>query len=522
MRIFIRLILIPILCLLFICSPFFRDELKSEELSDNDYGALKVCEGIIQLFKQFPDSVWPGFNLAQSPFIFYMPEKWVLLFNYSKETEGFTSYPADWPDLGTNVQFHPGKYKDLAGQLAFDLAIDTVDVAAVPYTEKSAVELFAFLVHENFHEYQQYGKHPAFGEIPWEREEKYPVQDAENTALAYLEMRSLMDALKMAKADDENKCREYVKQFVAVRDQRWKQSDPFVARYEQGQEINEGTAKYVELKSIALMKQLKYKSSLDNLTGSLLKDFSSISMPEYLLKDFQERMRGNSVSPEDMLRNRIYPVGSAQGFLLDYFKIDWKSEAQKAGPEFTAAQLFRNQLKINEGELENLLIKAKNRYGYEKVLVFTNRLILEYHDGFDQELMRFESQPGYRIEVDLSSQNLSRSRSSSVRNWIMDKGTRELRSHYDVYVLKNINLFLELHDAGLYEENDWDMKKKKVIFFVPEIDSISLDGEPVKLAEQPPYQFKNLEIFSKSFKLKYSRSGYFGVAGKRIKIQLVQ
>jgi hypothetical protein len=510
------------LYILCIFSPLLAEDFKIDKLSDNDYTALKICEGVIQLFKQFPDSVWPGFNLAQRPFIFYMPEKWVLLFNYPKETEGFTSYPADWPDLGTNAQFHPGKYKDLAGQLAFDFQIDTIDVAAVPYSEKPAVELFAFLVHENFHEYQQYGKHPTFGIIPWEREELYPIQDAENTALAYLEMKLLMEALKMVKAGNEEKCREYVKQFVAIRDQRWKQSDPFVARYEQGQEINEGTAKYAELKSIALMKQLKYKSSLRHLTGSLLKDFSSISMPAYLLKDFQERMRGNSVSPEDMLRNRIYPVGSAQGFLLDYFKINWKSKAQKAGPEFTYAQLFRSYLRINERELESLLVRAKNKFGYEKTLTSAKKLILEYQNGFNKELMSFESQTGYRMEIDLFFQNMSRSRSSSARSWIMDKGTRELRSRYDVYVLENNNLFFELHDTGLYEENDWNLKKKKIVFFVPEITSISLDGKPFEPVELSLYQFKNLEIVGKNFKLNYSKPGYFGVVGQRIKIQLVQ
>jgi hypothetical protein len=496
------------------------EELKKEKLSAYNHTALKVCEGVIQLFKQLPDSVWPGYNLAKRPFIFYMPGKWALLFNYSKEIDGFTSYPGDWPDLGTDVLFHQGQYKDFTGQLAFGLSIDTVEVAAVPFMEKSEVDIFGFIVHENFHQYQKYGKHRAFGEIAWEREEKYPIQDRENTALAYLEMRLLMDALEMSRIDQIRKCEDYVKQFVAVRNYRWKESDPFVARYEQGQEINEGIAQYVEIKSIDLMTQLKYNSSLSGLTSSLLEDFSSISMPQYLLKDFQLRITGNSVSPEDMLRNRIYPVGSAQGYLLDYFKIDWKDKAQQAGPEFTFAKLLRDHLGVDESQVEDLLKEAKNNYGYEEVLTSTEELLQEYLDGYSKELESFEAQPGYRIEIDLSSGGLSRSRSSATKKWIVDKGTRELRRHFNIYVLKSNDLLLQVHDTGLFEQNDWDAYKRKVVFFVPEIISLSLDNKSLEPAKGALYQFNNIEIHGNNFKFSYSKPGTITFTGNSVKVNL--
>ncbi len=301
------------LCLLFLSANILGEDLEDDKLSDADYTVLKVCEGVIQLFKQMPDSVWPGYDLSKRPFIVYIPEKWALLLNYSKEADGFTSYPEDWPALGTNVLFHKGQYKDLAGQLAFYVSVDTMETVAVSSLGQSEVELFGYIIHEALHQYQ----YDAFGEIPWEREQKYPIQDRENTALAYLEMRLLMDALRMATADDRERCLEYMRQFVAVRNHRWKQSDPFVEKYEQGKEISEGTAEYVEMRSIELMTQLEYESSLSELTKSLSEHFSSISMPEFQLSDFQNRITENSVSPEDMPRNRIYPVASAQGFLLD-------------------------------------------------------------------------------------------------------------------------------------------------------------------------------------------------------------
>ncbi len=509
-------------CWLFVAFPSpLWGRVRAADLSDNDYTALKVCEGVIQLFKQFPDSVWPGYNLTERPFVFYMPGKWVLLFNCPKEVEGFAPYPKDWPDLGTDVLFHRGEYEGLVGQLAFGLSIDSVEAAAVPFVERPVGQLLGFIVHENFHQYQKYGRYPAFGEIPWEREERYPIQDRENTALAYLEMRALMDALMMADKGEERGCRRKIGQFLAVRNQRWKRAIPFVARYEQGEEINEGTARYVELKSIALMARVKYRSSLNGLTTPLWEDLSAISMPEYLLDDFRGRITGKSISPEDMPRNRVYPVGSAQGFLLDHLGIEWKDRAQRAGPEFTYAQLFREKLDVTEEEMEDLLREAKEDYSWEEVLTATDSLIQRYLNGYDKELRAFEAQSGYRIEVALNSRGLTRSRSSSAKKWRVDNGTRELCNHFDVYLLKNDFLLLKIHDSGVWEENDWDTGRREVVFFDPQLTSFSLDEEPLKPVQGALYRFKDIQISGKNFKLHYSREGTVVIRDHRVKVNLI-
>jgi len=419
--------------------------------------------------------------------------------------------------LGTQVLFHSGQYQDLAGQLVFDLPIDSVKVAAIPFSGKSEVELFAFIVHEAFHQYQG----SAFGEIPWEREEKYPIQDSQNTALAYLEMQLLMDALRASDKDQMRKCRDFVKQFVAVRSYRWQNADPFVAKYEQGQEINEGTAKYAELRSIALFKELEYKSSLAGLTSPLFENFSPILIPGYLLSDFQARITDSSVSPEDMPRNRIYPVGAVQGFLLDYFKIDWKKKAQQAGYKFSFAQLFGEYLRVKKSQVEKLVRKAKKEYGYERVLALTDKLIQEYLGGFNKELESFEAQPGYRIEIELNTNALSRSRSSSAKNWVVDRGTRELRSHYNVYVLKNKFLNLQLHDIGVYEQNNWDARVKKVAFFVRESGSIMLDGQPVTLIDGAKTRFMKMEVNGDTWKFTCEKEGSIEISNNKVRINLL-
>jgi hypothetical protein len=515
----VRLFVISFL-LFYLCAIFSTASARSEELTDSDYTVLKVCEGVIQLFQQMPDSVWPGYDLAQKPFIVYVPEKWALLLNYSKETDGFTAYPHDWPDLGTDVLFYEGQYKHLAGQLAFNIQIDTLEVAAVSFTGEDEVYFFGYVVHENFHQYQKYGKHRTFGEIPWEREQRYPILDSENTTLACLEMHILMDAIRAAYADKKEEAEDYLKQFLGVRDFRWKR-DSFVARYEQGQEINEGTARYVETKSISLVPELKYKSSLSGLTQPISDDFSSISMPDILLEDFEDRMTGKSISPEAMPRYRIYPVGSAQGFLLDYFNIDWKGEAQKAGPEFTYARLFKDDLGIDESRFEEHLKKAKSNYDYEEIVTLSEKLIQEYTDGFNKELESFEAQPGNRVEITLKSSGVLRSRSSRAKKWLVERGTKELCSHFKIYSLKNDHLLFQVKESRLLEENDWDKRIRKVIFFAPEISSVLLNGKPLKLPGGQPHQFDNIEIQGSNFELSYSQKGTIASIDNRVEINLI-
>ena len=520
MKTILKFFHIFILCFLFYSAISFINKSQSEELTDSDYTALKVCEGVIQLFQEYPDSVWPGYNLAQKPFIVYVTEKWALLLNYSEEIDGFLKYPEDWPDLGTDVLFHKGQYKHLAGQLAFNVPVDTLMVAAVSYTGEDEVYFLGYVVHENFHQYQQYGKHPAFGEIPWEREQRYPIQDSENTALACLEMHILMDAVRAAYADKREEAGDYVKQFVAVRDFRWKR-DSFVARYEQGQEINEGTARYVETKSVSLVPKLKYKSSLSDLTTSLSYDFSTVSMPDVLLKDFQDKMTGISISPEAVPRYRVYPVGSAQGFLLDYFNIDWKSDAQKAGTEFTYAQHLKDYLGIDESQFEKFLDKAKKNYYYEEILASSQKLIQEYSDGFNKELKSFEDHAGTRIEITLKSSGVLRSRSSRAKKWLVQRGSKELCSRFKIYSLKKDNLLFQVKDTGLLEENDWDKSIRKVIFFASEISSVSINGKPLKLSQGQVHQFENIEVKGNNFEFSYSQKGSITLTDNKVKIDLI-
>jgi hypothetical protein len=500
-----------------------EEDQRKENLSGAEQASLKALAGIMHLFKQSSSEIWPGFDLSKKEFIFYLPDRWVLLLNPSSDVKDFKSYPKDWPDIGSPALFHSGQYKILIGQLAFYFQIGSVRTVAIGMPEEMiismpdpAVYLFGFIAHEAFHQYQ----YDSFGEIPWEREEKYPILDVENTALAYLEMKLLEEAISSVYANKKKEVEESAKKFVAVRNHRWKMADPFVRQYERGMEINEGTAQYVQTKSVELFKKTKLNQSDNELLRSLKKDFSNISMPDYLLDNFQKRMTGDSIIPDDMPRNRIYPVGAALGFLMDYFEIDWKAKAQTNPSEFAFAKLFSEHFKLDDKQISVLLNRAKAKYGYEEIVAFTKVLIDSYFDWYRKDLEEFNKQSGHRIEISFAYKSISRSRSSMTKKWLVDKGRISLCKHYKVYTLKNESLHFNLKKAGLYEENEWDEKKKKVVFYADEISSLSLDGSLLELIDVEKHPFKEIEIKGNNFDFHSQGAGSISISKKHVRIRL--
>ena len=267
--------------------------------SGHELAVLEASEAVVQLFKRNPGAVWPGYDLSRHPFIVYIPEKWALLFNPpgGKAIEGFSAPPPGWPDLGVPMLYHEGQYQDLVGQLAFDFPLADIRLAAVGIPEGLTKGqafpdsgLMEFIIHENFHEFQD----KKFGDIPWEREERYPILNAENTALSYIETALLKDVLEPVYARDRAKTEELARLFTAVRKERWEKGPPFVMRYEQGQEIREGTAQYVQMKCVDLLKDLDYRSSVSSRNvRDVLKGFSPSRSGSRILRQGSGGIRSN-------------------------------------------------------------------------------------------------------------------------------------------------------------------------------------------------------------------------------------
>lgn len=489
------------------------------QLTTDDVVVLKMAEAIVQLGRQYQDLIWPGYDLSKMLLILYIPDRWAMLLNAPRNAEGFSECPAGWPDLKTHVLYHAGQYDGLVGQLAFDIEIDSNGVAAVAFDEQSPRRFLEYAVHENFHQYQ----YATFGEIPWEREELYPIEDATNTALACLEIHCLRDAVRYAAQGRQDLMQNRVTAFVALRNYRWRVSDPYVRNYEQGQEINEGTAKYVEIKASSLVPKLHYTSALGKTSDTLFAEFAKTGMPETIIDGLNHLIDGGTVAPEDMLRNRIYPVGAAEGYLLDQFGMTWKPSAQQAGPDFTFAAMLESALNLDSTQETREIPKAKELYDYDSIIRKTREIITAYSAGYDSAVAVFESEPGIRVEMSFSGKGLMRSRSSSAKKWLVENGSKEYRDHYNVYVLKSWpdeDFSLQLKDAGLLEMTDWSPKDKTVVFFCPEIESLTIDGVTKNPRDQTEYHFDKLSLTGTDFELKSDQPGTISIANKFVSINL--
>lgn len=493
----------------------------AKPLSDDEKAVIGVCDGILELFENHAMNIWPGYDLNDQPFLIYLAPRWALFFNPPEIAPGFGNFPDGWPEWNRHVLFHEGRYKDLIGQLAFNYEIGGSKVIAIGFPEEMIsgwenleIRLFGDIVHEAFHQYQL----GHFGEIPWAREERYPVLDQENSALAFIEMRILMDAVMASAAGESDKMNKMLTLFASVRKYRWRDKDSFVTRYEQGQEIREGSARYVEMKCLAEFNKLLKEDKVTGPASFLKEPFSGLSFPEYLINDFQDRMGENHVTPGNMLRNRIYPVGAALGFLADELGLDWKSAAQKAGPDFAFHRIFIDALSLDESALAAGLRSARELYDYSEVLEATRVSIAAYRKDYEKDLEAFEDQEGTRIDLAFSYRGLSRSRRSQGRRWVMDAGGISLCLKYIVYTLKSEGLLMEVRDAGILEEDDWEGKRKNVSFFVGGIDKIHLDGESLSTIREGA--FNTLELQGEGLNLLLERPGHLLVDERSVHIIL--
>ena len=215
-----------------------------------------------------------------------------------------------------------------------------------------------------------------------------------------------------------------------------------------------------------------------------------------------------------MIRNRIYPVGATLGLLADALGIAWKEAAQKAGSDFAFHEILEKALPADGRSDPRLLEEAKIRYGYEAALAATNEAIASYKEGFAAALKAFESQAGSRVEIGFSYSRLSRSRVGAGRKWVVDDGAVSLGQTFRVFTLKNDDLTVESRENSVLENDDWDGKKKRIVFYAPEITSLRIDGAARSLEPSASGEFRTLELTGTSFAVSVKVPGALIVSGR--------
>ena len=490
--------------------------------SPGDSADLRTITAAIHTFKASRDSVWPGYDLSLQPFLIYRPGQWAVVLNPPGPIEGYRPYPESWPHLGTAALLHVGATPGLVGQLEFDFLVGPLKTVAVPLadnlpeqTRERARSLFAFVVHEAFHQFQR----AAFGEVNEPSEEQYPILDSENSARAALEIHILEDAVRAVERRDLADARRFTSLFLAERRFRWEHASPLVQEFERAKELSEGTAKYVETRLVAIAADLCRTGAFTDT--AVCPSFESVTLPGYLQADFESRLTDGTLSPADVPRNRIYPTGAAMGVLLDFFGVVWKRQTAHLAETSTLADLLAPSIPIAAAGLAALQQEADRRYDLPLLRRRTRSLVDAYVREADAAISAFEKQPGSRVEVQLPAAGTSRSRSSSTKRWVVNNGRRVFGTEFLAYTVRRPNqqVFMSVERRAVLDDLV-PPGDRRVAFFVPSLDSIRVNGVSVTVTSATERSFENLNIQGVGFTLDARVPGTLALSPGRVSVRL--
>jgi hypothetical protein len=139
---------------------------------------------------------------------------------------------------------------------------------------------------------------------------------------------------------------------------------------------------------------------------------------------------------------------------------------------------------------------------------------------FQDELARFEGQAGYRIEIKLTSQGVTRARSTAATRLTVDEGRRSVCRRYNVYTLRGGGFTLKLSDVAVLEETDWDKRTRTVTFFTPKLEALQVDGAAAEAGRPLSATFKAAGLRAGSGEFNSSSPGTLRIGPTTVEIDL--
>lgn len=295
------------------------------------------------------NSLWSGFDPGEIPLAIFDGTDTYLY--------GHPSVPADFEEIINKPGFYrfSGRHEAVVANSSSDIAgVRCATVMLDLLKNRPLSEAAAVVIHEKFHVFQagifkKWGINEAEGFT-------YPMADVDQNLLFALEAEALARALESASEDD---ALSWTKKALELRNDRIKRlgSDTFV--YDRNVEAIEGTATYIEKKSIK-------------------KQFS----PDKL------RIKYDVLE----VRRRCYATGAALAALLDRFNIKWQE-----------------QLSLGDISLDELLsgaVKDKNIQSGKFSESTVSKIKIEVESDVDSYKARlsnfrkdFEKIKGYRVEI---------------------------------------------------------------------------------------------------------------------------
>ena len=374
------------------------------------------------------NALWPGWNAASTPILFYLPGVQDLLINHPDPPEGFMVYdgPVRFSTSGGGATMHIRNgetHFDADGQnTSTDInGVRTLVVADTlsnrkpntigllydsrPPAEKAETLTYdtlradpydqtAMIAHEAFHVYQglfSEGKHADESTVAM-----YPTLSIENNIGFALEAQWLTEALK-AKSPAE--VREAALNWLAVRTHRRALIPPEAVAYEDGNEFAEGLAKSMEYRLLVTLEDQSPGKMMHYAQGFLgYEDLQP--QRDDLLKQMSQMMRGEINVNNDPygtapMRMRLYYSGMAIAALLDRLAPEgradeWKQRIFESGTTLTSLAL--NMPKATPKELAQRYrhLASSNEYAAlhetktelrEKGLIHIQEMVKEIKQG---------------------------------------------------------------------------------------------------------------------------------------------
>lgn len=349
-----------------------NDEMISPTTPDNTPTpsiSLDVNEIDRTFFKQIKEAgdiydkneIWNGYDFSKRTMYYIFkdangkPQKGFLI-NPHREVSGAIKVEGDLAEGLTVYQYDAviddaeATLKKGNGEYDFDYVIDGGKYYLQSYTDASITDILngsiVLSAHEQFHQYQ-FDHWTHFGK---QDEDNYPLT-ADLIALQILTMKI---AEKLPAEQDQNKIREYLKMYVAIRDQEMEfdpSADKLVRNMANAQETFEGSARFIEY------------SAANEIINGFDPQFSSGGT--------------SSLSTKSDVRFQFafgiwYGTGAATAYMISTLTNNIESETAKGISFYDQAVSL---LDLNDTEKESALNAAKTEFNWTEISAEASRLM---------------------------------------------------------------------------------------------------------------------------------------------------
>lgn len=379
---------------------------------------------------QRDNPIWPGWNAATTPLLFYLPGVQDVLINHPKPPVGFRRYegPVSWP--GASIYVRDGRtFFEYDGQNTV-LEVEGVPTLVVADTlsnrrnqvqswlidprpasvknaelgwdqlQGSPYDQITMIAHEAFHAYQRrQAPNKGGGE---EALTRYPTIAVENTVGFALEGDALADALRATTPADQ---RAHALRWLAIRRERRNALSAEAVSYEDRMEFLEGLAKYVEFHLLEMLEGRTPRPAMAWAQG--FSGYTNLKpQRDGLIRQMVKMMRGEANVNNDPygaspLRMRLYYSGMGIAVILDRLNPSWKERIFM--PDTTLTGLATETLKPTEAELAAALAVAKSQSGYTELKAQKVKLERDGETATRKLMEEIESGPHTTLTLDYSA-----------------------------------------------------------------------------------------------------------------------